>query len=61
VILGPVRPAGQSGEVGRGRVERVVVRREQGGDVDAVLTAGRKPDGAPRQDDVMRYALADKP
>ena len=29
--------------------------------IDAVLTADRKPDGALRQDNVMRSARADKP
>ena len=29
--------------------------------IDAVLTADRKPDGTYRQDNVMRYVLADRP
>jgi hypothetical protein len=29
--------------------------------IEAVLTADRKPDGARRQDNVMRYVIADKP
>ena len=31
------------------------------GVADAVLTADRKPDGSLRQDNVLRYVIAEKP